>query len=423
MTAIVGDHASLDPETERFNPFTPGIMDDPYPYYRVLRDRAPVHFNEEIGYYFLSRYDDVATLGSDRQSLIRGDSLYGIFRDYEDTAFYRTVVYHSLFGLDEPEHGRLKRLIARTFTRARVERLAPLIEQICAKLIDEAGLDQSSGTFELVQTLGYPLPFLVICEFLGIPTRDRDAFLGWARNLTPMVDPFPTPSTVRKGIEAGGAFEGYLTAVLGERRRMLRAGVDLPPGLISDLVQIAEHDDQRLTPAELMCLSATILVAGFENVTNLISNTMRALAENPSQLRALRDDPSLFGNLPDEAVRYYSTTQYNTRQASHRLELHGAVIPQGANVILLRGAANRDERHFPGPDTFDLRRRDSATHVGFGEGATFCTGAILARVEVRVAFRELLKRFSEFHIARWDFGPTKLFWGPRAADIEYTCAK
>jgi cytochrome P450 len=421
VTATIGQTTSFDPDTEGFNPFAPGIMDDPYPSYRVLRDRAPVHFNEDIGLYFLSRYDDVSAFGRDRQNLIRGTSTTGIFDEYQDTALYRILFGRTLFGLDEPDHGRLKRLIAAAFTRSRVEGIIPTIERICAQLLDEADL-QPSGRFELVSMLGHPLPFLVICEFLGIPGDDRDSFLGWARNLTPMVDPFPSPEVIRRALEGGGAFEGYLTAVLSERRRLLHAGATLPPGLISDLVEISEHQGEWVTAADVMCLSVTVLVAGFENVTNLISNTVRALAENPDQLRALRDDPALFANLADEALRYYSTTQYNLRQANHEIKLHGVTVPQGAHVILLRGAANRDERHFPDPDTFDLRRPNSASHVGFGEGATFCTGAMLTRAEVRAAFQELLKRLDEFHISRWERKPVALFWGPRSADIQYASA-
>jgi len=289
MVASIDGSVEFDPSVDRFNLFAPGVMDNPYPYYSTLRERAPVHFNEEIGLHYLSRYDDVAALGRDRQRLIRGDSISGIFAAYRDTALHRVLIYNNLFALDEPTHGRLKRLVTKTFTRARVEQLVPRMEGICAQLLDEAGLDR---------------------------------------------------------------------------------------------------------------------------------NTMRSLAENPEQARALRDDPSLFWTLPDDALRYYSTTQYNIRQAAATIELHDTKIPEGAIVMLLRGSANRDERRFADPDTFDLRRPDSAAHVGFGEGPTSCTGAMLARVEVQVAFRAL-QRLGEFRITRWDPGPTKLFWGPRAVEVEY----
>ena len=127
----------------------------------------------------------------------------------------------------------------------------------------------------------------------------------------------------------------------------------------------------------------------------------------------------MLANLPDEVLRYYSTTQYNMRQAAADLVLHGRTIPAGDNVILLRGAANRDERKFADPDVFDLRRPDSAHHIGFGEGATFCIGAALARLEVQIALGALLDRIGEFRVTRWEQQTTVLMWGPAAVEVEY----
>ncbi|RSS75546.1 cytochrome P450 [Streptomyces sp. WAC06614] len=395
-------------------------MDDPYPAYQQLRDHSPVHFHPDLGLYFLSRYADVSALGRDQRRMIRGTSLSGLFEEYRGTGL-QEILGDNLFGVDEPTHGRLKRLVTRTFVRSRVEALVPRIEEICGQLLDEAELAPSGGRFDLIGTLGYPLPFQVICELLGIDPGDREPFLDWTRKVLPIVDPLPDPGQVRAAVDGAGSFVGYFTALVGERRRALRAGRDLPPGLVSDLVRAAEDEDGgRLSGPELISLCFTLLVAGFENVTNLVSNAWRALAENPEQAEALCKEPELLHNLPDEVLRYYSTTQYNTRQTTEDLTLHGVRIPAGATVVLLRGAANRDGRQFPDPDRFDLRRTNSATHTGFGEGATLCTGAALSRLEVRIAFRELLRRCGPgLRISRFEAGPTKLFWGPRVLEVEY----
>ncbi|WTW96337.1 cytochrome P450 [Streptomycetaceae bacterium NBC_01309] len=404
-----------------FNLFLPGVMDDPYPAYRELRERAAVHVNEQTGAHYLARYQDVAALGRDPRKLVRGATITGLFEEHRGTGLHR-MIRTNLFALDEPDHGRLKSLISKAFFRPRIGELVPRIEEICGRLLDEAELDPSGGTFDLIRTLGYPMPFQVICELLGIEPEDRQPFLAWTRKVLPLVDPFPTAEDTKAAIDGGGQFDGYLTAVIGERRRLLRAGRAVQPGLITDLVAVAEEDGARLSEEELTATVFTVLVAGFENVTNLISNTMRALCENPGQAAALRREPHLVENLADEALRYYSTTQYNPREAAEEIEVDGVTIPKGAFVVLLRGAANRDDRQFPEPDRFDLRRLNSATHVGFGEGPTFCTGAALTRVEVQIAFRELFRRFGEFRIARLDLGPTKLFWGPRAIEVEYARA-
>ncbi|MGW2014957.1 cytochrome P450 [Streptomyces sp. NPDC001927] len=405
--------------SEGFDPFAPGVMDDPYPAYGELRESRPVHFSPRTGLFFLSRYEDIAVLGRDRTKLVRGSALTDHIEEFRGTALHRILGPH-LFGLDDPDHGRLKRLIVRTFTRGRVAAMVPRIEEICAGLLDRAELDPTGGVLDLVPALGHPLPFLVICEFLGIEPRDRSPFLGWTHQVLPIADPFPTDEEKRQAVAGGAAFEGFFAALIAERRGLLHRGQPLPPGLISDLVTIAEEEDgQRLTEVELLSLAFTLLVAGFENVTHLLGNAMRALCENPDQQQALRAEPELLDNLADEALRHYSTTQYNLREAAEDIELHGVRIPAGSRVVLLRGAANRDPRQFPDPDRFDLRRRNSATNVGFGEGATHCTGAALARLEVRIAFRELLRRCGTFEIAHFRTGPTKLFWGPRALSVAY----
>ncbi|MEV6954849.1 cytochrome P450 [Streptomyces sp. NPDC051183] len=401
-----------------FDPYAPGVAEDPYPSYRELREDSPVHFSPQTGLFFLSRYEDIATLGRDRTKLIRGRALSDAFEQFEGTALYR-ILGSSLLVVDDPDHGRLKRLVLRTFTRGRVEQMVPRIEELCAELLDRAELDPAGGVLDLVPALGRPLPFLVVCEFLGIPPEDRSPFLAWTHKVLPLGGPVPTDAEKMLAVDGSGAFEGYFTALIGERRGLLRRGRPLPPGLISDLVRVAEEDGARLTEDELLSLAFTLLVAGFENVTDLISNAMRALCENPGQQEELRDEPGLLDNLADETLRYYSTTQYSLREAAQDIVLHGVRIPAGSRVALLRGAANRDHRQFDAPDRFDLRRPNSATNVGFGEGATLCTGAALARLEVRIVFSELLARCGTFELDRLHIGPARLSWGPRVLSAAY----
>jgi cytochrome P450 len=418
-----GDTFTFDPDVDGFDPFADDVMNDPYPYYAVLRERCPVHHNSRTDMYFLSHYQDVAEIDPDNHRFIRGDSVSGIY----DTAYAGTsasqLFRNTLFALDEPDHSRLKRLIGKAFARSRVDSLRPRIEQLADEILDEAALQPEGGVFELVTTLGYPLSFRVICEVLGIPDDDdRTKFLKWARDLTPTADMFPTDDVARRGIEACATLTGYLTALIGQRRRDIRAGMPTPPGLVTELVALAE-EGEKIDSAELLTMCATIVVVGFENVTNLISVAVRALTENPDQIAALRRDPRLFSNLPDEAVRYYSTTQYTIRQTTEEITVHDTVIPAGAHVVLLRGSANRDENRFEQANRFDLSRPDNKHHVGFGAGATFCTGAQLARVEVEVAVQKLLDRVSDIRIVGWTPGAAKLMWGPGKLMIEYGSAR
>ena len=407
---------SFDPAQQHFNPFVAGIMDDPYPFYRVLRDRDPVHWNPELQMYFVSLYADVLRVGRDRRTFIRGNAVKSAFAEFQGTIIEEAL--SNLFTIDPPDHTRLKGFISRSFTRPRIEAMRGRITEICTQLLDAAGVGGGSGTLQLVGDYSYPLPFQVICELMGVPMDEREAVRERTRYITPLIDPFLEPDAPARGAEACTWFHEYVGQLVAERRRSRTRGGGAPPGIMSDLV--ARMDEEKLTPSELFAMAVVLFIAGFENVTNLISNGIRSLVENPDQLADLSADEHLYTNLPDEALRYYSTTQYNARETASDVEISGRTLPKGAVIVMLRGAANRDERRFSNPDRFDLRRPDSHAHLGFGEAATFCTGSGLARLETEVAIRELLNRTRDISVSEWVLGPTKLFWGPSQVTVDYS---
>jgi pimeloyl-[acyl-carrier protein] synthase len=407
------DGFSFDPVHDLFDPFAPGVMDDPFPYYAVLRDRAPVHFNPQLGMYFLSRYDDVFRADADLARFARGGQA-SAYDSY--TAATRVIFNNNLFAKDPPDHTRLKRLFSRAFTRSLVEGMRPRIEELCRQVLDDADLAPGGGTMELIGDFAYPFPSLVICEMLGIPSVHQTDFRDWTDGLVPLIDPVHPPEIRARGEVACAAMVDYLARLIAERRGALRAG-ERPAGLMTALVEAAGDGD--LSDDELIMLASVLVVAGFETTANTVAFAIRALIDQPDQLEALRADPTLFARLPDEVVRLYSTAQNALRETTEDAEFAGTTIPRGSWIILLRGAANRDERHFPDPDALDVRRRNSADHVGFGEGVTFCTGAGLARIEVEVALRTLLERITPVRITRWEQRPSKRLWGPSLVELEY----
>jgi cytochrome P450 len=408
------DRSAFDPGRDLFDPFVPGVMDDPYPYYAALREQAPVHHNPRLGMYFLSRYDDVLAADRDLARFARGQQA----RRFDSYSLGTRVIFgNNLFAKDPPDHTRLKRLFSKAFTRSLVEAMRPRIEELCRQSLDEACLSPYRGTFELIRDFAYPFPSLVICELLGIPDGHRAAFREWSDCLVPLLDVVIDSEARERGETACNAMVDYLSEVVADRRAALRAG-ERPPGLMTALVEVAE-DGERLNGDELIMLATILVIAGFETTSNTVGLATRALLDHPDQLTALRADPGLFANLPDEVVRHSSTAQYAMRETTEDVEVAGTGIPRGSLVILLRGSANRDPRHFPDPDAFDLRRPNSADHVGFGEGVTFCTGAGLARIELEVAMRTLLERVTPVRITRWVQRPSKLLWGPSLVDLEY----
>jgi cytochrome P450 len=261
-----------------------------------------------------------------------------------------------------------------------------------------------------VRDLAVPLPVIVIAEILGVDPERRNDFKRWSDSL------------VFSGAMMGGLdnsreeFRAYFGEVIAERRREPR------DDLISAITRAEEAD--TLTAAEVMSFALLLLIAGNETTTNLIGNAMLALLDHPEQLDRVRADTSLVPAMVEEALRYQSPVQLIFRSCVRDTEVGGSLIPAGASVIPMYASANRDERHFPEPDTFDITRENARDHVAFGYGPHFCLGAPLARLEAQVAFEELLPRLSDIRMAEEtvEWLPSPLIRGPARLPIRFKAA-
>jgi cytochrome P450 len=368
-----------------FDPFDPAHRADPYPYYRRLREEAPVYFSPR-GHWVLSRHRDCvdvlrdARFGHGTGQLLRKNS------------FRRPVEGRSLpfIRLDPPEHTRLRSLVSKVFTPRIVERLAPRIQQITTELLD-AVIEE--GEVDLMAAFAYPLPVAVISELLGVPSKDRDAIKELSHLVARSIDPdFQTsPEEQRRKGEAFARFDGYFRALLAERRR--RPTNDL-------LSKLAAVQDQgtMLSEDELLATCILLYVAGHETTMDLLGNGTLALLRHPGELRRFREDPDLGPSAIEELLRYDPPTQLTARTALADVELDGHRIHQGEQVILIRGAANRDPEVFPDPDRLDLGRRNNR-HLSFDGGIHFCLGAALARLEGRIALGTLVHRAPRMELA------------------------
>ncbi|WP_336321891.1 cytochrome P450 [Streptomyces lavendofoliae] len=347
---------------------------DPYPYYARLRERGPVHHvRTSLGndvWLIVGHAEARAALADPRLS--KAPSTAGRRMLDED------VVGPYLLVLDPPDHTRLRGLVAREFTGRRVEALRPWVRRVADELIDAM---EPRGRADLVDALAFPLPITVICELLGVPAADRDAFRAWS---TEIVAP------------TGGAFEtsavhalsGYLDALIEDKRRSRPAD-----DLLSALLRTRAEDGDRLSAAELRAMAYLLLIAGHETTVNLISGGVRALLAHPDQLAALRADFGLIDGAVEEMLRYDGPVETGTaRFAREPVPVGDTVIPAGAAVLVGIAAGDRDPARFPDPDRFDIRR-DTTGHLAFGHGIHHCLGAPLARLEGRVAVRALLERF------------------------------
>jgi pimeloyl-[acyl-carrier protein] synthase len=372
-----------------FNPFDPVTHADPYPAYRELRERDPVH-SPFPGVWVLSRHRDVTALLRDARgsSDRRKSPLYDLFIQSLPVPPDAEALQPSMLFLDPPDHDRLRGLVHRAFTPRRVERLRERVQAVVGGLLDEA---RERGRFDIVADLGYPLPVTLICDILGVPEADRERMRRWSLDLIYTIDPIVPPENLARAQVAGIEFRGYLHELIADRRR--HPGDDILSALVD-----AEDEGDVLTSAELVSTCVLLLVAGHETTSGLIGNGTLALLRHRDQLRRLHDDPSLIRGAIEELLRYDSPVQLSGRLALEDMEIDGRRIAPGEEVVMLLGSANRDPEQFDDPDALDIGRPENR-HVAFGGGIHFCLGAHLARMEGGVAIGELARRFPTMELA------------------------
>lgn len=361
--------------------FSPAQRADPYPGYARLREEAPV-WRPLPGLFVVSRHrDGAAVLRDARFGHLEPDADGPVPARNRSRRDGETVV-PSFLVLNPPDHTRLRRLVARSFTPRRVEDLVPRMEAITAQLV--AAIDPGEQV-DLVEAVAQPLPVQVISELLGVPTADRPLLLGWSHALARSIEPeLLIPDGERADqARARYAFGAYLRQLAAERRR--RPG----PDLISDLVRTRDREEV-LTEDELVATCILLLVAGHETTTSLIGNGTLALLRHPDQLARVAAQPGLGPSAVEELVRYDSPVQLTMRVARQDADVGGTDVPRGSFVIVLAGAANRDPEAHPDPDRLDVARPPSA-HLAFGQGIHFCLGAPLARLEAQVALRAIVR--------------------------------
>ena len=292
--------------------------------------------------------------------------------------------------LDPPEHTALRRLVSKAFTPRRVAELEHEIRTLCASLLDA---QQGQNSFDYVQDFGARLPATVIAMLLGVPASDREDVrhhIDGLFHLEPGVG-MANEMSMRSGL---WLFE-YLGELIKER------GERPQDDMLTDLVQaeIPGNDGapRYLTPQECTEFGILLVSAGTETVARLLGWAGLILADHPDQLAALVQDPSLIPNAIEELLRYESPSPVQGRWLTQEVELHGQLIPAESKVLLLTGSAGRDERVYPEPDDFDIRR-NFRLHVAFGYGIHFCLGAALARMEGKIALEETVKRYKTWTV-------------------------
>ena len=369
-----------------FNPFAPAVQQNPYPYFAHLRKHSPVYWVEPLQSWAVSRYEDVAYVAKNTQIFSSAPIIPAILGDQNPVPEVSWLI-----SADPPEHTHLRKLVSKAFTPRMVGALEPRIKEIVAQLLDR--IEEQAGEFDLVQDFSTPVPLMVIAEMLGVePDRYRE-FKQWSDDMIRATGGAEVSPAERERLRGSmDDLRRYFEQTIEERRRS-SGGEDL----ISALVR-AEEEREALTAREVLAMCLLLLLGGNETTTNLIGNTVMTLLSHPDELAKVRGDLAIVPQMIEEMLRYEAPAQALLRVATTDTEIAGKAIRAGSGIMILYGSANRDERRFPNPDTFDVMR-NPRDHLAFGFGIHHCIGAPLARLEARIAMDGFLRRFPRIQLS------------------------
>jgi cytochrome P450 len=364
-----------------YDPFDFDIDDDPYPTWKRMRDEAPLYYNEKYNFYALSRYEDVA-------------------RELPNWATYRsgrgTTMDIIMSGLevppgvilfeDPPLHDLHRRVLSRVFTPRRMEAIEPLARRYCERALDQL---VGSSRFDFIADLGAQIPMRTIGYLLGIPEEGQQAVRDNTNQAIGLKDGSGYAVSENAFENSYQLFADYI------EWRAEHPSDDLMTQLLNAEVE-DEGEIRRLTRTEVLMYTSMVAGAGNETTTRLIGFIGALLSDHPDQRRELVADPGLIPGAIEEVLRYESPSPVQARYVAHDVKCWDQAIPEGSIMLLLNGSANRDERHFPDGERFDIHRRGA--HLSFGQGLHFCLGSALARMQARVATEELLKRWPDWEV-------------------------
>ena len=370
-----------------YDPFDFAIDKTAHEVWRRMRDEAPLYRNEHHDFWALSRYDDVLACLLDTDTYA---SRFGTTLDLMSDEVFPMPMF--IFR-DPPEHTLLRKLVSRAFTPRRIDGLESRIGRLCDALLDPV---EGISTFDFVDQFSSLLPPTVILALLGFPEGHEEEMRASVDNsLAIGEDATVGGRRLVEGENLGSAVYELIPDICAQRRK--EPADDLLTVLATHEREMLDGSSRPLTDDEILAYVALIAGAGSETVARMLGWAAVLLADHPDQRRELRDDPSLLDNAVEEILRYEAPSPVQGRRVMHDVEFHGETVPAGANLLLVNGSGNRDERHFADADRFDIHR-EIDRHLSFGYGAHFCIGAALARLEGRVGLEAMVTRLGDWEV-------------------------
>lgn len=381
----------------------PAIIAHPKEFYRAMRTQDPVYYDEKIGMYLVSRYDDIVQVLRDPitySDKMGYEAIYasGNFEEFKQIlerdggGFFPDAIKD-----DPPAHTRVRRLMEKAFTAHRVAMLEPGITAVIVDLIEKLADKAANGAVvDGVHEFAIPVTIRVICEQLGISHFNADKIQRWSQAVTAQISQMQSREQMLENARQICELQNFIIAEMKAREAEPRED------MISDIVHANLDDGTKLTFKEAVSLIRALIIAGNDTTATAIGNLLFILATQPEVLKTLQtsvEDDRLLGRFVEELLRFQAPVRGLAKMTSREVELGGKLLPKGAHLLVLYASGNDDETQFACPRQFDLNRANLGSHVAFGLGVHRCIGASLARMEVKVAAREIIRRLDHITLA------------------------
>ena len=409
----------------------PNILAQPRDFYWTMRSEDPVHYDEKLGMWLVSRYEDIVALLRDPDTFsdkhgYEAQYASGFFEDFkkileeEGGGFFPDAIKS-----DPPYHTRIRRLMDGAFSAHRVKTLEPGITRIIADLAEKLAEKGANGAVvDVVKEFAIPLTIAVICEQLGINQYDGAKISRWSEAITAQISRMQNREQMIENAKQICDLQNFIIGQMKDRE------ANPKEDMISDLVHAKLDDDTKLTFAEAVSLIRALIIAGNDTTATAIGNLLYTLTTQPELAKQLYEnveDDRFVNRFVEELLRFAPPVRGLAKMTTRETVLGGQELPKGAHMLVLYASGNDDEAQFECPRNFDTNRGNLGSHLAFGVGIHRCIGASLARMEIKVAAKELIKRIGDFKLAipleNVRYQPTVATGSIESLPLTFTCRK
>lgn len=400
-----------------FDPFEDGYQQDPPEYVRWAREQEPIFYSPKLGYWVVTRYDDIKAIFRDNLTFSPANALERLTPPLEEAnqvlASYGYAMNRTLVNEDEPAHMARRRLLMEPFTPEALKHHEPMVRQVTREYMDRF---IHSGRADLVDQMLWEVPLTIAMHFLGVPEEDMDQLRRYSIAHTVNTWGRPRPEEQLAVAHAVGNF----WQLSGKILEKMRANPD-GPGWMNYCIRQQKDFPEIVTDSFLHSMMMAGIVAAHETTANATANAVKLLLQHPSAWQELCEDPTLIPGAVEECLRYNGSVAAWRRIATCDTTVGGMAFPAGAKFLIVMASANHDERHFPDADLFDIRRDNASDHLTFGYGSHQCMGKNLARMELQIFLEEFTKRLPHMRLSEQTFTyvPNTSFRGPEHLWVEW----